>query len=173
VRHPLKVIPSLTTFTEPSWKFIERFIDCPASDPVVLRGVKYWYHWNREAEKFAEWTYRVENLPNVFDEFCRRIDLTPDRQVLEGTSTKINRRQPSPVLKALTKVFDKFRYAPRTKKLDFIYGNGQYLENQFTWEEMERLAPGWSSKIKEETRRYGYVDADDEAALLADAKGGG
>jgi hypothetical protein len=29
VRHPLKVIPSLLTFTSPSWEFIEQYVPCP------------------------------------------------------------------------------------------------------------------------------------------------
>ena len=70
VRHPLRVIPSLTTFTAPSWDFIAQHIPCAADEPILIRAAKYWYYWNLEAEKIATWRYRIETLPNVFQEFC-------------------------------------------------------------------------------------------------------
>ncbi len=173
VRHPLRVIPSLTTFSGPSWDFIARHIDCPPSDPAIVRGAKYWFYWNRLAERYAQWTYRVEHLPAVYDEFCHRLGVPVDRRVLERTSTKVNSRRRTPLLRTMQRVFDKLGYAPRSKRLDFLYSDRATYHNcPFTWDELERLAPGWSAPVLEEARRYGYTKADDDAAIAAVASAG-
>ncbi len=163
VRHPLRVIPSLTTFTAPSWAFVERHVDCPAADPPLLRAAKYWSAWNAAAERMAEWTYRVEHLPAAYDEFCRRVGVGADRRPLDRTSTRVNTRRRGRLLR---RVFDKLGYVPHSKRLDFLHTDSvAYVDRPFTWAELERHAPGWSGTIRDQARRYGYTDADDAEAV--------
>lgn len=166
VRHPLLVIPSLTTFTPPSWEFIEKHIACPASDPPVLRAAKYWYFWNIEAEKFAHWTYRVENLPSIFDEFCVKIGVPIRRDVLATTSRMINSRKVRPAFWLVRKVLEKIKFGQNSRLFDFTFSRSRsYTGRKFTWEVLEEAAPGWSSRIRDLSARYGYSVADDLNAI--------
>lgn len=67
VRHPLPTIASLTTSQSASWAFTEQFVPIPEGD-VVAKAAYFWYHWNTLAERQAEFTYRIENLENRWDE---------------------------------------------------------------------------------------------------------
>lgn len=62
VRHPLKVIASMTTARSDSWRFISRFIPIELNDNLIQNSMKYWYYWNRLAEKRAAFTYQVEEI---------------------------------------------------------------------------------------------------------------
>src|SRR5690349_19921175 len=68
-----KVTPALTTITTTSWECIVIVIPCPVDEPILLRATKHRYYCNLEAEKVASWRYRLETLPNVFQEFCTRV----------------------------------------------------------------------------------------------------
>ena len=167
VRHPLRVIPSVTTFKRRSWAFIEQHIDCPASDPPLIRAAKYWALWNERAERLAEWTYRVEQLPAVFDEFCRRVGVPADPSVLDRVSTKVNSRR-GMLLRQVQRLFDKYELALPTRVLHVLYNErASYVRMPFTWGELETHAPEWSERIKAQARRYGYTEADDAGAAYA------
>jgi len=166
VRHPLKVIPSLSTFTPPSWEFIEKYIPCPASDPTILRAAKYYYYWNLEAEKIAQWRYQVEEFPEVFDEFCRRINMPVRREVLAENSTMINSRKTRPGMGLVRRVLDKFGIGQRSPIQNILYNQkASYTGDEFTWEKLEEAAPGWSGRIREMSQRYGYTADDDAIAM--------
>jgi hypothetical protein len=172
VRHPLKVIPSLTTFTAPSWEFIEKHIPCPANEPILLRAAKYWYYWNEQTEKVATWRYRIETLPNVFQEFCTRAGVNANADALEHTSTMVNSRKTRSFLKWARWILDYVRVGQSTCKLDFMYKrDSSYVDEPFTWAVLEKCAPGWSKKIQEMSMRYGYTAADDmiAAGLVAES----
>ena len=60
-RHPLKQISSMVTHK--AWGFMED------------RGcTRYWLEWNELIETFATWQYQVEQLPEIWEEFLRRIE---------------------------------------------------------------------------------------------------
>ena len=63
VRHPLRAIESLHTFSEWSWGFINAADRLIRSKNLTERCMQYWLYWNREAEKMAELTYQVEQMP--------------------------------------------------------------------------------------------------------------
>ncbi len=162
VRHPLAVIPSLTTFTPPSWEFIAQHVSCPISEPILLRAAKYWYYWNLEAEKIAQWRYRIETLPNIFPAFCSRVGVKPDPTALAKTSTMVNSRKTRPALRWARYILDRLRLVPSKPAFDFLYNrNSCYLGHPFTWDVLEQHAPGWSKRIAELSIRYGYTAQDD------------
>lgn len=167
VRHPLNVIPSLTTFTDRSWRFIEQYIPCPQTDPVILRAAKYWYYWNLEAERIASWRYRIEAMPEIFDEFCRRLGVEPRREALAQTSTLTNSRKTRPQFQFLRHLLDRLHRAQSSTAFDFIYDpHCGYLDGmEFTWNELEDYAPGWSARIRETAIRYGYDDVTGVGAI--------
>jgi hypothetical protein len=93
VRHPLAAIASAQTFQPESWEYIATHIPCGLEEPLLLRCAKYWHYWNLEAERIAAWTYRLEELPAVFDRFCQATRCLPDRSCLEAVSTAANSRK--------------------------------------------------------------------------------
>jgi hypothetical protein len=75
VRDPLEVISSVyETENSKSWIYILAHMpEVDMRDSHLVKCAKYWYYWNLEAEKKAEWTYRVEDFNNRWDEFQRRV----------------------------------------------------------------------------------------------------
>ena len=69
VRHPLKQISSM--LVHQAWGFMNSVIDIPGRG--LLGCMTYWLEWNKLIEKFAIWRYRIEDLPDVWDEFLEKI----------------------------------------------------------------------------------------------------
>jgi hypothetical protein len=165
VRHPLRVIPSLTTFTPSSWEFIARFCPCSCTEPVILRAAKYWYHWNLHAEQIAQWRFRIEAIESIFDEFCARVGVPARRDAIASTSTLTNSRKIKRGLGMMRYLLDRLGVGQSSKRFDFLYDrNRSYVGEPFTWDVLETHAPGWSKRIREISSRYGYSTADDLAA---------
>ena len=96
VRHPLKEISSIYAVETPySWEYIHRLIPkiSPHEDRLV-QCAKYWYYWNKYAEKQAELTYRVEDLETIKNEFKNRLNITFDEDILYAPPKNINIRHP-------------------------------------------------------------------------------
>lgn len=69
VRHPLKQIASMLAHRK--WGFIQQAIELP---DVELHGcMKLWFEWNQKLEDFCVWRYRIEELSEVWEEFCERV----------------------------------------------------------------------------------------------------
>ncbi len=89
VRDPLKVI---STWINSGWAseidhhayiFIRGAIpEIKREDPTCVQCAKYWYYWNLRAEEISEWTYKVEDLANVINEFEERLNVNLDKEVM-------------------------------------------------------------------------------------------
>jgi hypothetical protein len=70
VRDPIKVISSMSTVSDRSWKLIRECIPIKSNDSLRLKCMKYWYHWNLLAEDKSEFTFQIEkikdHLPKLF-----------------------------------------------------------------------------------------------------------
>lgn len=75
VRDPLKTINSLrVTHGKDSWEDIYATLNSITADmPLLYCCMHYWYDWNRKAEQMAKWTYRIEDLPSIWELFCDEI----------------------------------------------------------------------------------------------------
>jgi hypothetical protein len=69
VRHPLGQISSMVAHQ--SWGFMNDVIDIEGHG--LLGCMQYWLKWNELCEEFCVWRYRIEDLPDVWDEFLERI----------------------------------------------------------------------------------------------------
>jgi len=94
VRDPLKVIGSLYSSEPPqSFEFFREHIpEIKPGDSRLTQCAKYWYYWNLLAEAQAEWTYRIEELENVWGEMEMRLGKKLDRNVLESIPKNTNTR---------------------------------------------------------------------------------
>ena len=73
VRHPLRQISSMVAHQ--SWGFMNDVIDLEGHG--LFGCMQYWLKWNKLCEEFCVWQYRIEDLPDVWDEFLGRIGHTP------------------------------------------------------------------------------------------------
>lgn len=92
VRDPLKVISSVyRTENRHSWNYILKYTpEIRVQDSHLVKCAKYWYYWNLKAEKMAEWTYSVENIDALWDEFERRLGKKLDRSKLHKVPKTTN-----------------------------------------------------------------------------------
>jgi len=108
VRHPLGTISSYHTAGQESWEFVKKCLPQVAKHSwtyqrkkkvpeaqqkeILLASVKNWYFWNLQAEKISSWTYKVEDLPEVFEEFCSRASIKCDMDVFSKNLKKDSRK---------------------------------------------------------------------------------
>lgn len=92
VRHPLKVISSVyRTEDRHSWNYIMKHVpEIKMQDSHLVKCAKYWYYWNLKAENEAEWTYRIEDIDTILDEFGNRIGKKIQQTALEEISKDVN-----------------------------------------------------------------------------------
>lgn len=94
VRDPLKTISSVFS-TEPtaSWKYIMDYIpQILPEDSKTVKAAKYWYYWNLKAAELAEWTYRVEDIREVWVEMEHRLGRKLDISALDCVPKNANTR---------------------------------------------------------------------------------
>lgn len=132
VREPLKTITSLSTFSPISWEYISKYIRIRPKDSILLKSMKYWYRWNKIAEKNSIFTYRVENLENIFPKFCIKIGYP----YLKNKKNKIN--------------LIKTNINSRRKK----------YKNIMEWENLYKENEGLANKIYHQALSYGYNYAE-------------
>lgn len=91
VRHPLRAISSIAEEANFPWKFICKHIpEITMRDPVLVRSAKYWYYWNLEAEKKAEFTFRVEDIHYAIDEIALRLGKKLNKSHTDNIPKDIN-----------------------------------------------------------------------------------
>jgi len=76
-RHPLKVIASMQTFSDATWGYMAQFTSLTMDQPTLRRAMVGYLEWNRLIEARADWRFQIEQLPAVFDAFCRHAGLDP------------------------------------------------------------------------------------------------
>lgn len=83
VREPLAAIASMHTIRPESWRIIERHGPAKRSQPLTLRAMWHWWHWNLLCQAQADATVRIEDLPllaeDVFHVPGPYGDVPPDR----------------------------------------------------------------------------------------------
>jgi hypothetical protein len=93
IRNPLDTISSLQTFSDIAWQFICNHIPASHDEPLLLKCAKYWHYWNLSTERVAQWSYRIEDINEVFDELCFRVGVPANRGILRITPTDVNTRK--------------------------------------------------------------------------------
>lgn len=93
VREPTKSIAAIETEPPISWNFIcEHLPQIVDTDSSFVKACKMWLYWNLAAEKMAEWTFRIEDIDNVFDEMQERLGVVLDSKALETVARDKNHR---------------------------------------------------------------------------------
>lgn len=93
IRDPLKTINSAADEWDESWAFIRQFVpEIKEEDSDLVKSAKYWYYWNLIAEEKAEWSYRIEDLPEKLDEISSRLGLSLKKKTLKRVPRNTNTR---------------------------------------------------------------------------------
>ncbi len=79
VRHPLEVIASSSTLVNRTVDHIRNYVEMPEpsrnkNQPLTL-CMRSWIGWNQLIEARADWRFQLEELPEVFPEFCRQLGI--------------------------------------------------------------------------------------------------
>jgi hypothetical protein len=156
LRHPLNVISSCMGLRDESWSFISAHIDCPASEPKLLRAAKYWVHWNELGEQIATWRYRIEELPEVFDEFCCRLDVGVERSVLDHIPSDVNTRRAGRAVHLYDELCELLRVDTSSVVRRYLVAK-QESHEEVTWECLRALSPEWELRVRAKAREYGYA----------------
>lgn len=65
VRDPLRQISSMQTSAMYTWNYIGQILKF-TDESLLLKCMKYWYYWNVTAEKRGRFTYRLEDIDNIW-----------------------------------------------------------------------------------------------------------
>jgi len=78
-RHPLKTIASMTTLWVQSMNYLGKIFPLPdpikKSNNTIKNCMIAYYHWNKLIESKAHWRYRIENLYNIQEEWCKQLEI--------------------------------------------------------------------------------------------------
>ena len=94
VREPLAAISSIYyTDHEPAIVFAEKYLpQITPSDSRLVKVVKFWIYWNQNAEKLAEWTYRIEDIEEILPIMGEKLGVFLDPLVLNFVDKGTNHR---------------------------------------------------------------------------------
>jgi hypothetical protein len=107
VRHPLRVIASVAQFILRDGRrapgFIERNLPelnlskteeagLDHRQQLILKAARYWYHWNRIAERKADVTVRLEDLEKELPALCALVGVDHISDVFDHVPQNINAR---------------------------------------------------------------------------------
>lgn len=162
VRHPLQVIPSVGSLLEKSWKFVALHTGIDLEEPVLLRSARYWLTWNEFAERKAAWRYRIECLPTLYEEFCRRLGIAADPALLSRLPTTINARPG--FLAEWSRRLAEFSYRRKTwlgtwAHRSLLLLGGHRRTDALTWQQLARLDSGLCEQIRQKAIEYGYEES--------------
>lgn len=161
VRNPAFVIPSMSTLKDQSWEFIYAHTPCDRMEPLLLRSAKLWYHWNLHAQSIAHWRYRIEQLEDVFSEFCGRAGVRPDRAVLKRVGVNINSRAFEGLPGMFKWVCDRIgREPPAFHRNRFVNRAVYQRAHPFDWSVLRVLDRDVFEQVMSLANAYGYTSAD-------------
>jgi hypothetical protein len=158
VRHPLDAIASITTFGEDSWRYICAHTACAPDEPMLLRSARYWLAWNELVEPIATWRYRIESLPDVFPEFCRRLGRADDPSALARVPTDVNTRRRGRSLHLAEELLERLRRdMPASVRGTLGLVGGRQRVPPVRWDDIERGDEALAARLREKAREYGYA----------------
>ncbi len=77
VRHPIKTIASMQTFSDSTWHFMSEHIPLDITAPPLVKGMQAWVGWNALIESKKPWRFQIERIKEIFPEFCEQAGISP------------------------------------------------------------------------------------------------
>ena len=156
VRHPLAVIRSVETFGADSWQFVYAHTPCRPEDPPLVRGAKYWLHWNDHAERLACWRYRVEDA-SALPDLCARLGIVV-RPAAGQVPTDVNTRRRGRALHLADELAERLHVDLPARLRDRLAAKARPAL-PLTWDELEAADVALADRVRERALDYGYEAA--------------
>ena len=127
VRHPVGCISSSQKIAIYAWEYIAKFIPLKRlnKENLIENCMRLWYYWNIRCEKLAEWTYRIENLEEIWEEFCQKInhpELIEKKDMIKDIPKNVGSSKPYTPITIDKMIEVNKRLARKIVKLARIYG---------------------------------------------------
>lgn len=131
VRHPLKVIASMQTFSDSTWAYMAKFIELDAGLCPIRRSMQAWVRWNEFIEPKADWRFQIEELKDVFPEFCKHA----------GIPTVEMPKVPERAKDSRTKRYNPLTLADLAKKDARLALEVEALANRYNYKDLSSFQP--------------------------------
>jgi len=83
VRNPVNTITSTMVVPQKSLYRTFNLIPEPEDKDMLYLSMYTWYRWNKLAEEKSSWTFRIENLDNIYPELFDRLGLEAPEKLPE------------------------------------------------------------------------------------------
>ena len=98
VRAPLPAISSIATIGPEAWHYVyETVPGVTLGASTLLRSMQLWYFMNREFERGAEWTFRIEDIDVALPDLCEMLGVRFSKKAPESVPRNVNAREHSSV----------------------------------------------------------------------------
>lgn len=136
IRHPLKSIGSMSlVVSKAQWNWLAAFVDLPSRENgTVYASMVFWLRWNQLCQRQADWTYRIEDMEEVWCEMTDRVVRKPIPLPEVSKTTNRNLRWSKP-----------FVDREQAKKL-----------KDPTWEVLAKIDADLTEEIREYASEFGY-----------------
>ena len=103
-REPLATISSITTIRR--WEITNKktfsYTSCIyiipeiKDDNYIKQCMKYWYYWNKLAEKKSTWRYKIEDIvlgEEIYNQWCQKLSIKPQKTIINKIPKNFNTRK--------------------------------------------------------------------------------
>jgi len=144
VRHPLRAIAAIMTYTDQDWQHVAKVTSFKWKDFAnpLARAMAHWVLWNQYIGFVADWRYRVEDVDPAT--ICDKAGLLGD--------CKLMRFEPERMMQTP-------RAVPRLKQL-------------LTWADLDRADAGVARMVRGMAQQYGYRIPPEGPQAVQPTKGG-
>ena len=134
VRNPISTIESMQTMRQSSLRKLCSHSGASLEDAPLVRLAKAWLFWNAQIETFADITYRVEDIHNGSETWCRLCELlniateTPVPKLDRSIHTRQARYEPLDAQGLHASIGDRWYGAIQRKALAYGYAIKSSIE---------------------------------------------
>lgn len=154
VRDPLAAIPSIATFKESAWAFIERHIPLDPGASVLGRSAMYWLLWNQMIEERAHSRLRVEDMPGAIRPLCTRIGAPIDVAAVPSMRRNLNTRRYGRLFASLEDRCLRLGLVPTC--IGSLLARLPQSYRDLSWSQLRGLDPCLTENIHRKALEYGY-----------------
>lgn len=154
VRDPLAAIPSIATFRESAWAYIEGHIALDPSAPPLARSAMYWLRWNELVEGRADARLRVEDMPGALQPLCTELGAPMEVAGLPSMRRNLNTRRYGRLFASLEDRCLRLGVVPTWAARMLAKLPPSYRD--LRWAELRALDPRLAEAIHHKALEYGY-----------------
>ena len=145
VRHPLKVIASMQTFSDSTWSYMAKAIELDIRANPLMKGMQAYLGWNRLIEQSANWRFRIEDIQRVFPEFCQQA----------GIQQQPFPKLPKQVCDSRTQRYRSLRFADLLNENEALAIELEHLAAKYGYHDLRSFIPAKQPAVSRWSRLIG------------------